>query len=299
MGFHIPYYWIKNKVSTAFSSQNANVGLNPATGACCIPMAAGGQPFTVEDVQNLITSQFGFRRIESWRAEGIGDIEAGAKYLYLETRDWAGAVSGGIRFPTGKKDDVAWSFGTYALLLRLHFDYRLSNLWKKIHAPVSSAIAEPGDAVLNFTIRYDYMLPDKEVKRVGDTPDDIFTNNRERVSRKLGDRVDLEVSGRYKASKALSLSATYRFGFKFKDDISGNMGFRYESLEANTDSQEHIFILGASYSTVAAYKAKKFPIPLVFSIAYRDRFAGHGPRSGQVNPKLRTRWIVAGLAMFF
>lgn len=134
LGFHVPYYWIRNDVSTSFSAANANVGLNPATGDCCIPLSAGGQSFATEDVQNLITSQFGFSRVESWRAEGVGDIEAGAKYRFLSTRDWAGAASVGIRIPTGHKDDpddltdVAWSFGTYALLLRMHIDYKLSNL---------------------------------------------------------------------------------------------------------------------------------------------------------------------------
>lgn len=305
VGLHIPYYWIRNDISTRFSSDNANVGLNPATGACCIPIAAGGQPFSSEDVQNLITSQFGFRRIESWRGEGIGDVEAGAKYRYLETRDWAGAVSGGIRVPTGHKDDpddltdVAWSFGNYALLARLHFDYKLSNLWRREPASLDGSVTRPGDAVVNFTLRYDYMLPDKELKRVGDTPDDFFTNNREKVERKLGDRVDLEVSGKYRLSRALSLSATYRYGFKFKDDISGNMGFRYESLEVNTGSREQIVVIGARYSTLAAYRAKKARVPMVFSIAYRDRFDARGPRSGQVHPKLRTRWIVAGFAVFF
>ena len=42
VGLHIPYYWIKNNVDASFDSSNANVGLNPATGACCIPIAAGG-----------------------------------------------------------------------------------------------------------------------------------------------------------------------------------------------------------------------------------------------------------------
>jgi hypothetical protein len=36
-----------------------------------------------------------------------------------------------------------------------------------------------------------------------------------------------------------------------------------------------------------------------FSIAYRDRFKARGPFSGQANPKLDTRWFVAGITLMF
>lgn len=36
-----------------------------------------------------------------------------------------------------------------------------------------------------------------------------------------------------------------------------------------------------------------------FSIAYRDRFKARGPFSDQANPKLDTRWFVAGITLMF
>jgi len=36
-----------------------------------------------------------------------------------------------------------------------------------------------------------------------------------------------------------------------------------------------------------------------FSLAYRERFAGEGPSSGQANPVLYTRWVVAGMKFLF
>jgi hypothetical protein len=304
-GLHIPYYWIRNNVSTAFNSESANVGLNPATGTCCIPIAAGGVPFTDEDVQNLVTSEFGFNRVETWSGEGIGDIELGAKYRFLRTDKSALAVSGGLRIPTGHADDpddltdVAWSFGNYALLFRLHYDYELSSLWKPPRGKIREVIPEAGDFIVNGTFRYDLMLPDSKVKRIGDTPDQIFTNNREKVSRDLGDRFAFEVSGKYQITNAIAIIGLYRYGFKLKDRISGNMGFNYESLEANTDSSEHVYVIEARYSTLAAYERKKFPVPMVFSVAYRERFMGRGPRNGQANQVLYTRWLQAGLRVFF
>jgi hypothetical protein len=305
VGVHIPYYWIGNNVDASFDSTNANVGLNPGTGACCIPISAGGVPMDTNDVQNLVSSEYGYSAIESWSGQGVGDIELGGKYRFFLKESSAFAMTGGLRIPTGRADDpddltdVAWSYGNYALLLRLHYDYKVSNLWSKRPSQLHQIVPAPGDVIFNTTFRYDYMLPDKKVKRVGDTPDQIFTNNREEVSRKLGDIFNLEVSGKYQITKQIAFSALYTYGFKLKDDISGNMGYNYESLEANTDSSQQVFVLRASYSTFADYRETKSGVPLLFTVAYRNRFAGQGPRSAQANPVLDTSWIVVGLNVLF
>ena len=143
------------------------------------------------------------------------------------------------------------------------------------------------------------MLPDDKIMRVGDTPDQVFTNKRERVDRKLGDIFNLELSLRYWATEALSFATVYTYGFKLEDDISGDQDFNYSSLEQDTDSEEQIIIVSAHYTTLPAYRAQTSRAPMDFSLAYRERFAGQGPQSGQANPKLYTRWIVLGMDFYF
>ena len=82
IGIHIPYYWIKNNVDTSLDTTNANVGLNPATGTCCIPLGAGGVPMDTDDVQNLVSDLYGFSKLDTWQRDGIGDTELGAKYQF-------------------------------------------------------------------------------------------------------------------------------------------------------------------------------------------------------------------------
>ena len=59
-------------------------------------------------------SGFGFKRLQDFSAEGLGDIQLGAKYQYLRTQDARLAATGGVRVPTGRQDDpddladVAW-----------------------------------------------------------------------------------------------------------------------------------------------------------------------------------------------
>jgi hypothetical protein len=305
IGIHIPYYWITNHVDTSLDSSDANVGTNPATGTCCIPVAAGGVPMDTADVQNLIMSEYGFSEIDTWQREGIGDIELGTKYRVFLHQNSAFAVTGGLRIPTGyaddadKLDDVAWSYGNYALLLRLHYDYLVSNLWNSTATKLHPVVPAPGDVVANLTLRYDYMLPDDKTMRIGDDPDQVLTSNRERVSRELGDLFNLEASAKYQVTTALALTAVYTYAFKLKDDIDGDKGFNYESLEKNTDSSQQIVILEASYSTMDAYSHQQSAAPMEFSIAYRERFKGDGPRSGQANSVLYTRWVVIGMSILF
>jgi hypothetical protein len=65
IGIHVPYYWITNNVDTSLDTTNANVGLNPATGDCCIPISSGGVPMDAEDVQSLIKTEYGFSTIDT------------------------------------------------------------------------------------------------------------------------------------------------------------------------------------------------------------------------------------------
>ena len=305
IGFHIPYYWIENHVDIEFDNGSANVGLNPGAGPPLIPITAGGVPLVLDDVQTIVQAEYGFDEVDDWQREGIGDIELGAKYRVFVERDSALAISGGLRIPTGyeddadKLDDVAWSFGNYALLFRLHYDYLLSNLWKQQPSELHQAVAAAGDTLLNLTFRFDYMMPDDKIMRVGDTPEQVFTNNRERVDRDLGDIFNLELGLRHWLSEAFSVGAVYTYGFKQKDDISGDSGYNYSSLEKDTDSEEQIVILSANYSTVPAYREQQSRAPMEFSLAYRERFAGKGPQSGQANPKLYTRWLVLGMDVYF
>lgn len=295
VGVLIPYWWVKNNVNARLDTSSATVGRNPNITVMLVPLwLPETVRLTTGDVQNLLgrgldinrdgkidIRGFGYKRVGTWSNSGVSDIETGFRYQYLKTADWRLAFTGGVRFPTGEVDDpdnlVDYSLGkgAYALLFRLNNDYTgIENL------------------LLNATVRYDLLLPDEEVQRV---PDDVnlpITLNKEKVERNLGDVFELELSGKYTFPKGFDLSLLYKYGFKLKDDISGNKGFAYESLEEETDWTEHVFIACLSYSTVPLYMEKKFPVPLTASLSYRNRFAGS-------NNVLKSQYIALGLQVFF
>ena len=327
-GIDIPQYTVHNKVGASLTGSGANVGLSTGSGGPCgnapvRPLLIPGttipcpntRRFTTGDVQQLLgpgiqtptgsVPGFGFKPVQDFRADGLGDITAALKYQYLRTEDWRLAATLGARFPTGRQDDpnnladIPWSPGNYAVLLRLHHDYVISNLWKGRPAAETPILRE-GDLVLNFTFRFDWNLPTDVTVRVG-TPDNPITRNEEPVTRDFGDKFEFELAAKYELVQGFSVSALYKYGFKLEDRITSNpLGFPVQVLEKDTDSTEQLFIIGFNYSTLPLYLEKKFPIPLDISLVYRDRFAGSGP-SNAASPSqiLKTRYIGLGLAVRF
>jgi hypothetical protein len=317
-GVRIPYWWLTNTVSARLDSgpgSSANVGLNPFFGRPgqppLVPLARGGMPLTTEDVQQLLgpglpgIPGFGYKRFDSFSDHGLGDMEAVFRYQYLRTDVWLSAFTGGARFPTGRVDDpdnltdYGFGSGAYALLFRLNNDYDISSLWRGTQDATTEETlgsrapgTAPGTVVLNGTIRYDLVLPDKQVKRVPDNVNNPISANKENVDRDLGDIIELEVSAKYNFLTGLTFLSLYKYGFKLKDHVSGKKGFVYKSLEDETDYTEQIFIVGLAYSTFPLYLQKKFPLPLTTSLSYRNRFAGS-------NNVFKSQYIGLGLEVLF
>jgi len=207
-------------------------------------------------------------------------VEVGFRYQYFKTEKWRLAFTGAVRFPTGEVDDpdnlvdTEFGEGVWAALFQFQNDYiGIENL------------------VLNATFRYELKFPDEEELRVPDDVNQPITSNKEKVDRDLGDVIELELEGTYQFLEGLSLSLLYEFEYGFKDDVSGNLGFNYESLEDETDFRSHIGIVGLHYSTIPRFQKKKFPVPLDVFVKYRNRFAGKN--------RAKSQWIGVGLSVYF
>lgn len=190
--------------------------------------------------------------------------------------------------------DFEFGTGTYGLLLRAHVDYLAPRLWGGARASSDGRfprILRPGDLILNATLRYDVVLPAKELKRVPDDIDNPITTNKEKVERDIGDTISFEVSGRLGLLPGLSLTGTYYFEHKWEDQVSGRRGFRYRSLEEETETEDHIYIVALRYTTLPLYVEKRFPIPLGVSLGYREKFAGRNV--------LKSRYIGIGVDIYF
>jgi hypothetical protein len=302
-GIKVPYWHFENDVDANLNTANATFGKNPFFGLAPPPVGAApflplGPPFnavplTSNDVQNLLGKGldvngdgnidipgYGFKRVKTWDKDGISDIEMGLRYQYYKSNNWRLAVTGGVRFPTGEEDDpdslVDYPFGTgtWGGLFRLHQDY-----------------VGTKNLLLSANLKYDWYLPDSNYLRVPDDVDQPLTTNKERVDRDIGDFFELELNGSYEFLEGLSFFLKYKYGYKWKDSVSGDEGFAYDSLEAETNQKAQEYTVGLEYSTLPMYMANKFPIPIRAFAGYRSRFDGENV--------LKSDYINLGLTVFF
>ncbi len=280
-GFKIPWWDVKNSVSAELDTSKATIGKNSAVPGGLAPLTfPGTQPLTSKDVQNLLARNYGYESIESWSRSGISECQAFLRYQYYHSPNWRLAVTGGVQMPTGKEDDpdsfVDYPFGTgaWAGLLRLNQDY----------------IGTKG-LLLSTTLRYDYYFPQHVEMRIPNDVNQPITTNKETVDRSIGNYFEFEFVGTYEFVSGFSAFLTYKFGYKWRDDISGTMGYAYNVAEAETNAKEQVYIIGLQYSTLPLFLAKEFPIPLVGFIGYRNRFAGENV--------LKSEYIDVGLTIFF
>ncbi len=294
VGFTLPYYWQKNTVQAALDTLEATVGKNAVLKTLAPLNFPGTIRLTTRDVLALLgpgldidrdgtvdVPGYHYKPFRTWSGKGAGDLEIGGRYQYLRTEQWRLAFTGGVRLPTGEMDDpdnlvdLDFGSGAYALLFRFNHDYAgIKNL------------------VLNGTLEYDLILPQRTVLRIPDQVDLPLTSNREKVKRDIGDIIGLKASAEYALLKGLTVSLLYHFEAKLRDRVKGEMGFHYESVEKRTDTRSHVYVAGLSYSTVPLFTEKKFPVPLCLVLSYRDRFAGK-------NNVLDTKYIHLGLQIFF
>jgi len=145
--------------------------------------------------------------------------------------------------------------------------------------------------LLSTTLRYDYYFPQHVEMRIPNDVNQPITTNKETVDRSIGNYFEFEFVGTYEFVSGFSAFLTYKFGYKWRDDISGTMGYAYNVAEAETNAKEQVYIIGLQYSTLPLFLAKEFPIPLVGFIGYRNRFAGENV--------LKSEYIDVGLTVFF
>ncbi len=292
IGAKFPYWIFKSNVDTRVDSTNATLVNNPflATpgdpfqGSPFVPRLLippnAQQPVTTDDVQNLLVSQFGYRRVESWSNNGFSDIEFGGRYQYYASDNWRLAFLGALRAPSGRTDDpdnltdYAFGKGSWAILFHFNNDFIR---WKNIE--------------VNGTFAYDHYLSHDEIRRIPNDVDQPITNNKEKVDIKPGDVLMLEFGGKYNFKEYWTFSLFYRYDQEFKWDIDGNLGFAYDQAEAETDHKAHEYRVGLTYSTIPLFRAKKFALPLTAKLHYRNRFAGENV--------LKTQYIGLDIRFFF
>jgi len=285
LGGKFPYWNFENDVDAKLDTSAATVGLNPGVPGGVAPLnVPGTQPATEDDIQRLLRSEFGYKKVDDWDRNGFSDLELGYRYKYYQSSNWRLAFSNTVVVPTGETKDadslVDFPFGTgaWGLTFYSNNDYiGLKNYGLEF----------------NTTFRYRYYFSDTEYLRVPESVDQPIAppENKEHVDRKIGSvfRVDLE--GRYEFIEGFTFNLFYRYMKKKRDQISGDKGLNYNSLQRETNQKEQQYRIGLTYSTIPLYQKGEFSVPVSVKLYYRKRFAAEN--------LLKSEYIGLDAAIYF
>jgi hypothetical protein len=261
-----------------------NIGLNPAfvdPGTNPLGFAPLIVPGTVRvntELAQQALETLGFKRLKDFERRGIEDLEIGGRFQYFRNDMWRLAFTGGARLPTGRKDDpenladVALGSGAYAILFRLHQDL---TLFQEDGTLKKFGFLVPGAVTVNTSFHYDLVLPDYQRLRVTSINDPLggeFDN----VKRNLGDIFRAEFSPKVGLMKGLSFFGIYQYTRHFKDTFSGDKNLPYDDIAFGSNYNEHSYFVGLTFTTLPWVIEKSFPVPIVATLSYRDRFASNG-----------------------
>ena len=107
------------------------------------------------------------------------------------------------------------------------------------------------------------------------------------MDRTLGTSLNWEASAGYRLGGGFDVGLLYEGSVKAKDDYESIA----DALEEETDASSHLYKIRVGYSTLPLFLKKEFPIPLVFSLAFQDRFAGKNV--------LKSQYVELGVGAYF
>jgi len=196
LGLRLPYWTQQNEVKATLDARTATVGFNPAVPGGVAPLQVPGtRPPTTEDIQAAV-ERLGFRRVVDWSDAGFSDLFGGLKYQYAQSAHWRLAVTGRVRFPTGRWDDpnnlvdYPTGYGAWGLGIQVHQDV----VWSTPGRAPQRGWLVRGDVVLHTTSQYEVILPDTKPFRVCDIHRPLCPDFDPDVRRDVGDIVEAEIA---------------------------------------------------------------------------------------------------------
>jgi hypothetical protein len=211
-----------------------------------------------ELIQSLVVNYYGYKPIGKWEKDALGDAEIGFIYRLTDFSDRGVALSAGAVLPTGSPDDpdslqdVSTGDGQYDAFLE-----------------VDSGIAYFGNS-LQFDLkgRYTYQFASNKEVRWIDDPNLPLSSSKKTVNQKLGNKLDATASATYSPTYWMNINTSFILASigKSRYENVGESNVR-NALENETESQSSWLRLGLGFSTIEAYKRKKFDLPFDFGIS--------------------------------
>lgn len=263
--------------NTSFSATNQNnvaaiaartKGLSGTTAG--VNSFASQMPTTATYEAAVFTSK-GYQTPHDFQFRSLGDIEMGVKYQFvnIDSGHFMMATKTGFRLPTTShlKD------------YRNPLDRDAGDHQLDFASSIISQYAFDPHFSITGSAQYTHQFGDKRDMYVNAPGEDglptLDDAHRDQVQRKLGEKIDTELSASYGiADRQFTLYSAWQFNAKAQDMYSGSKGLNYAALQTDTRELAHRAEFGLGYSTIPLFQRKKFAVPLQAKVAYNTTLAG-------------------------
>ncbi len=211
-----------------------------------------------ELLQSLIVNYYNYQPIGTWEKDALGDAEIGFRYRLTDFTDKGMMLSMGAVLPTGDADDpdslqdVSTGDGQYDIFVETRAG--ISFLGKTFEFDIKG--------------RYTHQLASQQEVRWIEDANVPLAREKKTVTQKLGNKID--------ATATFTLNPTHWINFNTSYIASQTQSTSYDdvedakirtALEANTFTESRWIKVGLEFSTVEAYKRKKFDMPFDFGVS--------------------------------
>lgn len=245
----------------------AQVGnLNPALSAGLESLAGFNTAFYEEQ---LFTAK-GYEAPRDFNKTQLGDLELGGKLNFHSNEYRASTIQLGFCAPTGAKSN-----------LRNPFDKGNSKETWGMAGQFFQEFYPVKPLTLGAAAKLSVFLPDTRERAVPKNESDGLPSLKpeagqvQQVRRQRGSQVDAEVSSELKLfGDAVAVWGAYQYAQKAADTYSGTGNLYYEGLGKNSEWNATTGEAGVGYSTIPAFRKKKFKVPLEVTLLYSKTLSG-------------------------
>lgn len=256
-----PYYRASTAIEVGFRKNETgqrflNALAKPENNNQASAQEAGGKLNNAVGRLNDKLRDNGFRALEDWHDEGLGDMTLAGKYQVFKRGDLAAATTAGVVAPTGRPDDpeilndVAFGDGQFDVFGQVATDQPLF-----------------GDVVANEYAKYTVQLPGERDMRMT-TEDESIEVDKQETKFKLGDKVDAGLSLVYQPPEGVVAGLGYTYFRKYGDIYRDVPGAVKSKLEGGTDQVAHNGEAQLGFSTVPLYQRGAFAVPFEMKLTY-------------------------------
>lgn len=209
----------------------------------------------------------GYAALDDWQGQGFGDARLGARTALERPAGRNLGILGSAAItailPTGTPDDPD------ALT-----DVKTGNGYFGLEVAAGQRVTLLRTFYLGTDLTYAVNFDAVAERRVPEAGESIVAKDRKaRVQLNPGD--DADASG-YVGAKRWGLDLSYRLGLSrhYSDAYRAALAGDYAALAAGSDRRQVYQRAQVAYDTIAAYKAKAFPVPLLVAVSANDAVSG-------------------------